>query len=61
MACKSPHTLPMVIDFPRYNMKCTGENEILRGIFDVLSRFPVLFISCYVADMWITFWTVSNK
>ena len=31
----------MVIDFPRNNMKCSGENEILRGIFHVVSRFPL--------------------
>ena len=37
-------TVPKVIDFPRYNMKCSGENVILRGIFHVVSRFPLLFM-----------------
>ena len=31
------YTVPKVIDFPRYNMKCGGENVILRGIFHVVS------------------------
>ena len=29
-------TVPKIIDFPRYNMKCSGENMILRGIVHVL-------------------------
>ena len=33
-----------VIDFPRFNMKCSGEIVILRGIVHVVSRFPVHFI-----------------
>ena len=37
-----PHyTVPKVIDFPRYNMKCSEENVILRGIFHVVSGFPL--------------------
>ena len=39
-----PYTVPKVIDFPRYNMKCSGVNEILSGIFHVVSRFPLHFI-----------------
>ena len=35
-------TVPKVIDFPRYNMKWSGENVILRGIFHVVSRFPLI-------------------
>ena len=39
-ACRStqshPCTVPKAIDFPRYNMKCSGGNEILRGIFYVV-------------------------
>ena len=35
------YTVPKVIDFPRYNTECSGENEILRGIFRVVSRFPL--------------------
>ena len=39
------YTVPKVIDFPRYNMKFSGENVILRGIFHVVrvSRFPLQF------------------
>ena len=25
-----------IVDFPRYNTKCSGENKILRGIFRIL-------------------------
>ena len=38
------HTVPKVIDFPRYNMKCSGENVILHGIFHVVSCFPLNFM-----------------
>ena len=34
-------TVPKEIDFPRYNMKCSGVNMILNGIFDVVSCFPL--------------------
>ena len=37
-------TVPKEIDFPRYNMKCSGENVKIRGIFHVLSCFPLYFI-----------------
>ena len=30
------YTVPQEIDFPLYNMKCGGENVMLRGIFYVL-------------------------
>ena len=30
-------------DFPRYNMKCSGEDKILRGIFHVVS-IPLHFM-----------------
>ena len=30
------YTAPKVIDFPRYSMKCSEENEILHGIFHVV-------------------------
>ena len=45
-ATEAMHTVPKVpvIDFPRYNMKCSGENEILRGIFHVVSGFPLHFM-----------------
>ena len=38
------YTVPKKIDFPRYNMKCSGENAILRGIFHVVSCFPLHFM-----------------
>ena len=34
----------MVIDFPRCNMKCSGENMLPCGIFHVVSRFPLHFM-----------------
>ena len=52
-------TVPKVIDFPRYNMKCSGENVILRGIVHVVSGFP-LYISCSIAEIWIAFLTGSG-
>ena len=41
---RKAYTVPNEIDFPCYNMKCSGENVILRGIFNVVSCFPVHFI-----------------
>ena len=38
------YTVPKEINFPRYNMKCSGENIILRGIFHVVSCFPLHFM-----------------
>ena len=38
------YTVPKEIDFPQYNMKCSGENVILRGIFHVVSCFPIHFM-----------------
>ena len=49
-------TVPKVIDFPRNNMKCSGENVILSGIFHVVSRFPLHFI--LHREILITFLTV---
>ena len=51
-------TVPKVIDFPRYNMKCSGENVILREIVHVVPGFPLQYISCYIAEIWIAFLTV---
>ena len=34
------NTVPNVNHYPRYNMKCIGENETLRGIV----RFPLRFM-----------------
>ena len=39
-------------------MKCNGVYVILRGIFSVVSGFP-LYISCYIVEIWITFLTVQ--
>ena len=36
--------VPKEIDFPRYDMKCSGENVIQRGIFHVVSCFPLHFM-----------------
>ena len=38
------YTVPKVIEFPRYNMKCSGENVILGGIVHVVSGFPLHFM-----------------
>ena len=51
-------TVPKEIDFPRYNMKCSGENVILRRIFHVVSCFPLHYMLLYIAEIWITFRTV---
>ena len=48
----------MEIDFPRYSMKYSGENVILRGIFHVVSGFPLHLMILYIAEIWITFRTV---
>ena len=36
--------MPKEIDFPRYKMKYSGKNVILRGIFRVVSCFPQNFM-----------------
>ena len=38
------YTVPKVIDFQRYNMKCSGENVILRGIIQVVSGLSLHFM-----------------
>ena len=38
------YTVPKVIDFPRYNTKCSGENKIQGAIFRVVYRFPLHFV-----------------
>ena len=40
----SVYTVQKVIDFPRYNAQCSGENDILRGIFHAVSLFPLHFV-----------------
>ena len=37
-------SVPKAVDFPRYNMKFSGVNVILRGIFHVVSCFPLHFM-----------------
>ena len=37
------YTVPKVIDFQRYNMKCSGENVIQRGKSSCSSRFSSTF------------------
>ena len=56
---KHRHTVPKVIDFPRYKNKCSVENVILRGIFHLVSGF--LYISCYIAETWSAFLTVHTS
>ena len=41
-----------------HNMKCSWKNMILRGIFHAVSYF--LYISCYIAEIWIAFLTVYS-
>ena len=38
------YTFPKEIDFPQYNMKCSAGNLILRGLFPVVSCFPLHFM-----------------
>ena len=53
------YTVPKEIDFPRYNMKCSRENVILRGIFHVVYHV-FIYISCYIVEIWIAFLTVYS-
>ena len=46
----SPYTVPKEIDFPRYNMKCSRGNVILRGIFHVVSCFQ-LHVRLYCGNL----------
>ena len=43
-------TVPKEIHFPRYNMKCSRENVIQRGIFHVVSCFP-LYLMLYCGNL----------
>ena len=38
------NTVPKVNDFPLYNMKCSGENMLLRGIIHEVSGFQIHFM-----------------
>ena len=40
----TPCTVQKEIDFPRYNMICSGEYVILCEIFHVVSRVPLYFM-----------------
>ena len=40
----SNYTVPKKFDFPRYNMKCSGENEILGGIVHIVLCVPLHFM-----------------
>ena len=46
------NSVPMVIDFPRQNMKCSGENVILYAEY-FMQYLGFLYISCYTAEIWI--------
>ena len=41
---KSAYTVLKEIDFPRYNMKCSGEDVILRGIFHVVHVYTTFHV-----------------
>ena len=43
-SCDTTCTIPTEIDFPRYNMKCSGDNLIQREIVHVVSCFPLHFM-----------------
>ena len=51
--------VPKVIDFPRYIMKCTGKARHYAEYFMLYLVF--LYISCYIAEILITFWAVYSK
>ena len=38
------YTVPKLIDFPQFNMKCSQGNVMLRGIFRAVSGFPLYFM-----------------
>ena len=40
----TPQTVPNIINFPRYNRKCNGEDKILRGLFQDISCFHLHFV-----------------
>ena len=44
--------------FSAIKLKCSEENVILRGIFHGVQYLVFLYISCFTAEMWITFLTV---
>ena len=50
MAPWPPLSAPKEIDFPLYNIKCSGGNVILRGIFHVVEVLSTTFV-CYIAEI----------
>ena len=52
------YTVPKLIDFPQFNMKCSGGNVMLRGRFCAVSGFPLYL--CYIAEIWIAFLTMYS-
>ena len=43
------------INFPRYNIKCSGGNA------EYFMKYHVFhYIACYIAEIWITFRTVGD-
>ena len=58
--CVRKYTVPKAIDFPRYNTKSSGENEILRGIFRVISRFQPFFVLKRKFDLLFGQWTLDS-
>ena len=54
----SLHTVPKETDFPRYNMKCSGKKRYYAEYFMQYHVFH--YISCYNAEIWITFRTVHG-
>ena len=53
------YTVPKEIHFPPYNMKCSGEKVILYA--EYFMKYNVFhYMSCYIADIWITFRTVYS-
>ena len=47
------------MDFLRYKMKCSGENETLRRLFHVVSRFPLhTTVQVISRKFGLLFWTV---
>ena len=46
------YTVPKEIDFPQFNMKCSGENVILCGIFHVCRMmFSILHFMFYRGNL----------
>ena len=55
------NTVPKVINFPRYNMKCSGDNVILYNPEYFMKYQVFLYISCYIVEIWIVFLTGNSE